>query len=415
MVRTQATPVTKSDIWSRNLLKGLDIAALGLAVTLVGLHEVEPLFAVIVGLFSLVAWMALSAPGYQVRRLTSRRLAAPMLGATGALLVMAVLRESYSGTKLATFALLWTLLMVAIRLTLPRFWPPIRVLLLTRSSAYDELKDRRGLDLVKRSTPPKSFEAWDVISFDGGPDVDPGVVRWLNQAAMAGYTIVGAHQLFEELTGKVPVEVLERNWVVSSLTRDRAYAPLKRFFDIVAVLLLLPALLPLCLIVAALVFIDAGRPILFWQDRVGLGGRPFRMVKFRTMRKDAESDGAAFAASEDARITNIGRVLRRFRLDELPQFWNVLRGEMSVIGPRPEQVTFAEDFDERFPLYSIRHAVLPGITGWAQVTQGYAAGADETLEKLRRDIYYIKHLSIGADIKVLLLTAATVLTGFGSR
>lgn len=182
-----------------------------------------------------------------------------------------------------------------------------------------------------------------------------------------------------------------------------------------AVLVLLPVLIPLCIAVALVVWLDGGRPILFWQERVGQWGRAFRMVKFRTMRPDAESNGAAFASSGDNRVTRIGRVLRRFRLDELPQFWNVLRGEMSIIGPRPEQVVFAEEFEERFPLYGLRHAVPPGITGWAQVTQGYAAGADETLEKLRRDTYYIKHLSLSKDLKVLALTALTVLTGFGSR
>lgn len=203
--------------------------------------------------------------------------------------------------------------------------------------------------------------------------------------------------------------------MVSSLTRDRAYAPIKRCFDVMAVLVLLPVLIPLCIAVALVVWLDGGRPILFWQERVGQWGRAFRMVKFRTMRPDAESNGAAFASSGDNRVTRIGRVLRRFRLDELPQFWNVLRGEMSIIGPRPEQVVFAEEFEERFPLYGLRHAVPPGITGWAQVTQGYAAGADETLEKLRRDTYYIKHLSLSKDLKVLALTALTVLTGFGSR
>src|SRR5690606_8449600 len=145
------------------------------------------------------------------------------------------------------------------------------------------------------------------------------------------------------------------------------------------------------------------------------GGRPFRMVKFRTMRLDAEAGGAAFAANGDARITKTGRFLRKFRLDELPQFWNVLRGQMSIIGPRPEQVAFARDFEGEIPLYGLRHSVPPGITGWAQVTQGYAASADETLEKLRYDIYYIKHLSLVTDVKVLLRTAATVLTGFGAR
>lgn len=397
------------------MLSLLELVALGLSVLLTDLDGVAPIFAVIVTLMSLIAWMTLSAPRYQVRRLSSRRIAAPFLGASSALLVMALLREPYSGSKLVAFAVLWTLLMVAIRLVLPKFWPPIRVLLLTNSAAYDELLERKDVELMKRPTPPKDFERWDVVSFDGDPNLDAEIVRWLNRAAVAGYTIVGAHQLFEELTGKVPVEVLDRNWVVGTLSRSSGYEPLKRFLDVAAVLLLLPILLPLCLLVALLVLLNGGTPVLFWQDRVGKGGRVFRMVKFRTMTRDAESNGAAFASSDDSRVTRIGKLLRRLRLDELPQFWNVLRGDMSIIGPRPEQVSFAEDFEVRFPLYGLRHSVLPGITGWAQVTQGYAAGPDETLEKLRRDIYYIKHLSLGADIKVMLLTVATLVSGYGSR
>lgn len=208
MVRGERLTATISTNWVRNFLNVLDLVALGLAVLLSDLPSVEPLFAVIATSLGLVAWLSLSAPGYRVRRLSSRRLAAPAIGATATLLVLAVLREPYSGTKLAMFAALWTSLMLLARLVLPRFWPPIRVLLLTSSSAYDELLQSRGVDVVKRSSAPRSLEQWDVIAFDGDPSLDPSVVRWLNQAAVAGYTIVGAHQLFEELTGKVAVEVL---------------------------------------------------------------------------------------------------------------------------------------------------------------------------------------------------------------
>jgi lipopolysaccharide/colanic/teichoic acid biosynthesis glycosyltransferase len=139
------------------------------------------------------------------------------------------------------------------------------------------------------------------------------------------------------------------------------------------------------------------------------------MVKFRTMIPVTEVTPAMFASSGDPRITRVGAWLRRFRLDELPQFWNVLRGDMSVVGPRPEQREFVTQFSTTIPLYDIRLQVRPGITGWAQVTHGYADSEGQTREKLRRDLYYIKHLSPATDVRILLKTTATILTGFGSR
>ena len=168
-------------------------------------------------------------------------------------------------------------------------------------------------------------------------------------------------------------------------------------------------------LLALAVLLDGGRPVLFWQERVGKDGKPFRMVKFRSMRRDSEAAGAAFAAHGDLRVTRIGAFLRRYRLDELPQFYNVLRGEMSIIGPRPEQEAFVRAFAHDIPLYSIRHHVRPGITGWAQVRQGYAAGSEEAKEKLRCDFYYIKNFSLALDARIVWETVLTVLSGFGAR
>jgi len=130
---------------------------------------------------------------------------------------------------------------------------------------------------------------------------------------------------------------------------------------------------------------------------------------------DAEDDGPKFAATDDPRITRIGRIMRRFRLDEIPQLWNVLKGEMSLIGPRPEQVTFARQFERELPFYSWRHLVKPGITGWAQVQHGYAAGVEDTRRKLEYDLYYVKHFSFWLDVSILMRTIGTVLTGNGAR
>jgi lipopolysaccharide/colanic/teichoic acid biosynthesis glycosyltransferase len=133
------------------------------------------------------------------------------------------------------------------------------------------------------------------------------------------------------------------------------------------------------------------------------------------MKQNSEENGAAFASHGDPRVTKTGQFLRKFRLDEIPQFWNVLKGDMSIIGPRPEQAGFAREFEEDIPLYALRHNVRPGITGWAQVMQGYAATVSETREKLCYDFYYVKHCSLGLDIRIVYLTIHTILTGFGSR
>jgi lipopolysaccharide/colanic/teichoic acid biosynthesis glycosyltransferase len=156
-------------------------------------------------------------------------------------------------------------------------------------------------------------------------------------------------------------------------------------------------------------------PVLFWQTRVGRGGRPFRLAKFRSMRPDAEANGVRFATVDDERTTRMGRFIRKRRLDELPQFWNILRGEMSLIGPRPEQVPFVDRFARELPFYGYRHLVEPGITGWAQVSQGYADGCDQTRIKLEYDLYYIHHYSLWLDLLIAARTVRVLLTGFGAR
>lgn len=241
--------------------------------------------------------------------------------------------------------------------------------------------------------------------------------EWLDlilHAQTAGKTIWTPATLNEELHGRVALEHLHTARL-SPQDFDDTYAFIKRGLDILAVVLALPLLLPVMAAVAILVALDAGRPILFWQWRVGQRGRPFRIAKFRTMKRDSEVHGAAFASSSDMRVTRVGKFLRKFRLDELPQFWNVLRGDMSIIGPRPEQQAFVEQFEREIRLYPVRHWVKPGITGWAQVTHGYAAGADETTEKLRYDMFYVKHFSFWLDARIVAKTVWTICTGFGAR
>jgi lipopolysaccharide/colanic/teichoic acid biosynthesis glycosyltransferase len=169
------------------------------------------------------------------------------------------------------------------------------------------------------------------------------------------------------------------------------------------------------LITALLIKWESPGPVLFLQERVGQGNRSFFIYKFRSMCHDSEKNGAQFAKNNDMRVTRVGAVIRKLRIDELPQFFNVLKGDMSLIGPRPEQRVFVEKFEKEIPFYSYRHIVRPGISGWAQVMHGYAADTDETKLKIEHDFFYIKNFSLWLDILIIFKTFRTIVTGFGSR
>jgi lipopolysaccharide/colanic/teichoic acid biosynthesis glycosyltransferase len=238
--------------------------------------------------------------------------------------------------------------------------------------------------------------------------------RFLTEASLRDVNILHAAAILEAATGQVNLNTVYDGLLERFRYRD-LYGGFKRLLDVVIVMAALPALLIVAAVVALLIRLDSRGPVLFFQNRAGLGGKPFRMVKFRTMTQDAERQGQQLATLGDARVTRIGRVLRKYRFDEIPQFWNVLCGHMSIIGPRPEQVTFAERFASEVPFYGYRHLVRPGLTGWAQVCQGYAGDLLETKRKLEYDLYYVKHLSLWFDLLIVLKTISVVLSGFGSR
>lgn len=192
-----------------------------------------------------------------------------------------------------------------------------------------------------------------------------------------------------------------------------SYHRFKRFFDISLVIAMSPIVVPLCFLIGALIRLESKGPAIFKQKRAGQFGGSFQMYKFRSMRTDAEANGALFASKGDRRITRFGRILRKYRLDELPQLLNVMKGEMSLIGPRPEQLSFAESFESQIPGYSLRHLVKPGLTGLAQVHQGYCDSLEGTKKKLRYDLMYIKNMGPRLDFVIILKTIRTVLTGFG--
>ncbi len=202
---------------------------------------------------------------------------------------------------------------------------------------------------------------------------------------------------------------------IELLRPSKKYQIIKQLFDIILVLISLPLVLPIMIITGVLILLESRGGMFFLQERIGQSGKPFMVYKFRSMCKDSEKEGSRFAQANDMRVTRIGKFIRKTRIDELPQFFNVLKGEMSLIGPRPEQKVFVDEFNKQIPFYNYRHIVKPGISGWAQVTHGYVADADETKVKLEYDLYYIKNFSFSLDVLIFFKTIQTVVTGFGAR
>ena len=239
----------------------------------------------------------------------------------------------------------------------------------------------------------------------------------LLDAQQRGIQIVRMPVAYEELLGRVPIRYLESDWLLRSFVDElqvsAMYLLLKRLLDIlggVVGLSLVALVLPW---VALAILAESGRPVFLRQSRLGQGGRPFNVIKFRTMRQDAEADGQAHWAQQgDPRTTRVGRLLRRTHLDEFPQFWNVLVGEMSLVGPRPERPELVAELEKQIPFYRARLLVKPGIGGWAQVNYGKGASVEGSAEKLEYDLYYIQHRSLTMDLWILIRTAGAI---FGLR
>jgi exopolysaccharide biosynthesis polyprenyl glycosylphosphotransferase len=226
-----------------------------------------------------------------------------------------------------------------------------------------------------------------------------------------------AHTLYERITGRILLERLSPSWLILSdgFRKSAFLLTSKRLMDIIISLLALMVSLPILVATAIAIYLEDGRPIRFRQRRVGLNGKEFTMEKFRSMHKDADKGGAKWAADGDRRITRVGRFIRKCRIDELPQFWNVLRGEMSLVGPRPEQPYFCALLENKIPYFGLRHTLRPGITGWAQIKYQYGASIDEAKNKLELDLFYIKHLSLTLDLAIIFETVKVMLVGRGAK
>jgi lipopolysaccharide/colanic/teichoic acid biosynthesis glycosyltransferase len=271
---------------------------------------------------------------------------------------------------------------------------------------------------------PKKFVALDSPSLEYSDII--GIIVDSNEQLPAEWQQFIADQLskdtpvidsvsaYESITGKSPLDHYGE-LAGHDLLPSQAYLAAKRIFESALIISTAPLTLPFVALIAISVKLESKGPAFFVQRRIGKGGQEFSMYKIRSMRTDSEANGAQFAGEDDPRITRIGKFIRKMRIDELPQFLNILKGDMALIGPRPEQAAFVQEFEKVIPLYSFRHIVRPGITGWAQVTHGYAADEDETREKLAHDFYYVKNLSIWLDLDIVFKTIKTMLTGFGAR
>lgn len=245
-------------------------------------------------------------------------------------------------------------------------------------------------------------------------------VRELLNARLRGVEVIDLIEFLERETGKIRVDLVNPGWLIFSagFRASRLRKVTKRVFDVSISSLILFFTWPIMLVISIAIKIEDGlrAPVFYFQERVGERGEVFNVLKFRSMIEDAEADGrAVWASKDDARITYVGNVLRNFRLDELPQILNVLRGQMSIVGPRPERPEFVNEFSQSIPYYSERHTVKPGITGWAQLRYSYGATEEDAIEKLQFDLYYIKNQSLMLDILIILQTVEVVLWGKGAR
>jgi len=270
------------------------------------------------------------------------------------------------------------------------------------ASDVEEIVAREGIDRV-------------ILSLAERRGLTP--VRQLLHLKFAGVGIEDAHTVNERITGRILLEHLSPSWLILSegFHKSTLLLAAKRTIDVLVSLFALLLTLPVMALAALAIWMETGSPILFRQKRTGMGGREFEILKFRSMHQNAEASGPSWAARDDHRVTRVGRFIRKCRLDELPQILNVLRGEMSLVGPRPERPYFCRLLEENIPFFALRHSLRPGITGWAQIKYQYGASIEEAKTKLEYDLFYIKHLSLLLDFAILFETAKVILYGRGAK
>ena len=264
----------------------------------------------------------------------------------------------------------------------------------------------------------KEKQATMILLLPDAP-IDDDIARDLLEAKLRGSMVVDIRSFYEHVVQRLPLSQINDEWLLQtegfSLNTRGSLRRLKRALDVLISLLLLIPAAPIMLITAIIVRLESPGPVIYKQDRVGLFEKEFTVYKFRSMRADAEKNGAVWASAKDTRVTKFGKFIRKVRIDELPQIWNILKGDMSFIGPRPERMAFVTKLKETIPYYSLRHTVKPGLTGWAQVCYPYGASEEDARRKLEYDLYYIKNMSILLDINIVFKTVGVVLFPKGAR
>jgi len=300
-------------------------------------------------------------------------------------------------------------------------WEENLVVITDEKGLADDLADSPHANVVEihdpQGEPPAhSLPPGTILVLDLRAALSDGMARFVSSSTMAGFDVRALSNVYEEHTGRSPLVHLAEGWEISvPLERRAPYAPFKRVIETLLVAITSPIWLLLGAITWAVIRLDSPGPPIFRQPRVGRNGEPFTMYKFRTMVEGADDDGPMFTALDDPRITRVGRFLRATRLDEIPQLWNVLKGEVAIVGPRAEQVAFAQQFEILIPFYRYRHLVRPGITGWAQVNSGYADDLEDTIVKLTYDLYYVRHMTPWLDLAIIWKTLETVFARRGAR
>jgi len=289
--------------------------------------------------------------------------------------------------------------------------------------------DESGMDIGKSLVNPKIIGATaDVQEIVRVERIDRVILslkerrgstplRELLQLKFAGVGVEDVHNCFERLSGRIALEHLSPSWLILSdgFKKSPWLRASKRVIDILASSVLLVLSAPILPLVALAIYLESGAPIFFRQTRVGYKGREFELIKFRSMVQDAEKDGPQWATRQDSRVTKVGKFIRKARLDELPQLFNVLRGEMSLVGPRPERPIFCQMLEEKIPYFNLRHSARPGLTGWAQVRFRYGSTIDDSKDKLELDLFYLKNLSLVVDCAILFETIKVVLLRRGAH
>lgn len=385
--------------------------------------QVLPLLAVMFGSLALAEWTGARLLAGSAPRPSYGRAAAVALMTLGATSLALIATRIYFSRSLIgwsmTLFLAGALAHRAVRRRRP--WMESLVLVTAEKGLVDDLRNAPHADVISVMDPStegriEPLGEGVVLGVDLKSVLSDRMAQYVSSCTLAGFDVRPLSEVYEMHTGRMPVVSLAEGWELSApVLRTAPYLPGKRLFDAVMVLATAPLTLVLAAVLAAVIRLSSSGPIIFRQTRVGRGGEVFTQYKFRSMREGSERRGPTFTEERDERVVPSGRLMRRFRLDELPQLWNVLKGDLSLVGPRPEQADFVRRFDRKIPFYSHRHLIRPGITGWAQVNYGYADDDADTVDKLTYDLYYLKHMSPWLDLEILGRSCWTVLSGFGAR